>query len=58
MKFVSANTSTSIFALAANAARADFYDFLDASLHLYNRVCPSVGPSVHPSVGDAFVKIY
>ena len=25
--------------------------FLDASLHLYKRVCPSVGPSVRPSVG-------
>ena len=24
--------------------------FLDASLHLYKRVCPSVGPSVGPSV--------
>ena len=38
--------------------------FLDASSHLYNRVCrsvgPSVGPSVRPSVGwlvgHAFVK--
>merc|ERR1711951_309795 len=38
--------------------------FLDASSHLYKRVCPSVGPSVRPSVrrsvrwlvGDAFVK--
>ena len=37
---------------------------LDASLHLYMRVCPSIGPSngpsarlsVGPSVGDAFVK--
>ena len=25
--------------------------FLDASTHLYKRVCPSVGPSVWPSVG-------
>ena len=25
--------------------------FLDASLHLYQRVCPSVSPSVRPSVG-------
>ena len=24
--------------------------FLDASSHLYKRVCPSVGPSVRPSV--------
>ena len=39
--------------------------FLDASSHLYKRVCPSVGPSVGPSVRpsvgpsvrDAFVKI-
>ena len=34
--------------------------FLDASSHLYMRVCPSVGPSVRPSVGPlvghAFVK--
>ena len=34
--------------------------FLDASSHLYNRACPSDGPSVgrsvRPSVGDAFVK--
>ena len=39
--------------------------FLDASSHLYKRVCPSVGPSVGPlvrpsvrwSVGHAFVKM-
>ena len=31
--------------------------FLDASSHLYKRVCPSVGPSVRWSVRDAFVKI-
>ena len=34
---------------------------LDASLHLYKRPCPSVGPlvrwSVGPSVGNAFVHI-
>ena len=34
--------------------------FLDASSHLYKRVCPSVGPSVRPSVSryvcHAFVK--
>ena len=34
---------------------------LDASSHLYKRVCPSVrrsvGQSVRPSVRDAFVKI-
>ena len=34
--------------------------FLDASSHLYNRVCPSVRPSVGrsvgPSVGDAIVE--
>ena len=33
---------------------------LDAFSHFYNRVCPSVGPSVglsvRPSVGDAFFK--
>ena len=28
--------------------------FLDASSHLYQRVCPSVGSSVGPSVGNAF----
>ena len=31
--------------------------FLDASSHLYKRVCPSVGRSVGPSVRNAFVKI-
>ena len=31
--------------------------FLDASSHLYNRVCPSVAPSVRRLVGDALVKI-
>ena len=38
--------------------------FLDASTHLYKRLCPSVrpsvgpsvGPSVRPSVGHAFLK--
>ena len=40
--------------------RVELISFLDASSHLYNWVCPSVGPSVRrsvgPSVGDAFVK--
>ena len=40
-------------------AAAEFTSFLDASTHLYKRVCPSVGPSVGwlvaPSVGNAFV---
>ena len=27
---------------------SDFGSFLDASSHLYKRVCPSVGPSVGP----------
>ena len=31
--------------------------FLDVSSHLYMSVCPSVGPFVTPSVGNAFVKI-
>ena len=31
--------------------------FLDASSHLYKRVCPSVRWSVGRSVGHAFVKI-
>ena len=30
--------------------------FLDASSHLYNRACPSVGPSVRRSVRNAFVS--
>ena len=30
--------------------------FLDASSHLYKRVCPSVGPSVRWSFGNAFVS--
>ena len=34
-----------------------FNAFLDASSHLYKRVCPSVGPSVRPLVRNAFVKI-
>ena len=29
-------------------------EFLDASSHLYKRVCPSVGPSIGRSVGNAF----
>ena len=28
--------------------------FLDASTHLYKRVCPSVSPSVRPLVRNAF----
>ena len=31
--------------------------FLDATSHLYKRVCPSVGPSICPLVSHAFVKI-
>ena len=31
--------------------------FLDASTHLYKRVCLSVGPSVGPSVRNAFFLI-
>ena len=34
-----------------------FQPFLDASTHLYKRVCPSVGRSVGPLVGDAFFSI-
>ena len=30
--------------------------FLDASTHLYMRVCPSVGPSVGPSMGPSVVR--
>ena len=30
------------------------HHFLDASTHLYMRVCPSVGPSVRPSVTTFF----
>ena len=30
--------------------------FLDAATHLYKRLCPSVGRSVGPSVGHAFLK--
>ena len=33
------------------AVRADAFTFLDASTHLYVRVCPTVGWSVGPSVG-------
>ena len=32
------------------------FSFLDASSHLYERVCPSVGPSVRRSVRYAFQK--
>ena len=28
-------------------------EFLDASTHLYKRVCPSVGPTVRRSVGPS-----
>ena len=31
--------------------------FLDASTHLYMRVCPSVGPSVRGSIHPAFFLI-
>ena len=31
----------------------DFLPFLDASTHLYKRVCPSVGPLVHQWVGPS-----
>ena len=34
-----------------NLLKCDNIHFLDASSHLYNRVCPSVRPSVGPSVG-------
>ena len=38
-----------------------FDEFLDASTHLYKRVCPCVGPSVRqfvgPSVRNAFVSM-
>ena len=33
-----------------------FASFLDASSHLYMRVCPSVGPSVGLSVRNACAK--
>ena len=32
------------------------FPFLDASSHLYNRLCPSVGRLVSRSVGNAFIK--
>ena len=32
--------------VVAVVAMVVFFIFLDASSHLYNRVCPSVGPSV------------
>ena len=51
--------------LSFSSLRTRTFDFflllLDATSHLYKRVCPSVGPSVgpsvRPSVGHAFVKI-
>ena len=36
--------------------RSDECQFLDASTHLYMRVCPSVGPSVGPS-GTRILKV-
>ena len=42
------------YALSRIAAYPDL--FSDASPHLYKRVCPSIRQSVHPTVGDAFVK--
>ena len=35
-------------------AAPQFCSFLDASTHLYKRLCPSVGRSVGPSVRNAF----
>ena len=35
-----------------------FLTFLDASSHLYKRVCPSVRPSLRLSVGYHFVLVY
>ena len=32
--------------------------FLDASSHLYKRVCPSVGPSVGPSVRPSVTRYF
>ena len=37
-------------------ARVDLLDLLDAFLHLYKRVFPSIGLSVHPSVCHTFVN--
>ena len=34
-----------------------FHLFLDASLHLYKRVCLSVAPSLHPSVGQSITLL-
>ena len=42
-------TSTSPF-LSSFSSSSPFLFFLDATTHLYKRSCPSVGPSVGPSV--------
>ena len=47
------NLSHAILALVKKST----YIFLDASSHLYKRVCPSVGPSVGPSVRYASSNI-
>ena len=39
-----------------NVDFAMFSAFLDASTHLYKRVCPSVGPSVRCSIHNHFFK--
>ena len=39
-----------IFIVSSASAESDGFPFLDASSHLYNRVCPSVRPSVRMSV--------
>ena len=45
-------TALSCLANCSNAHKeSEKYPFLDASSHLYKRVCPSVGRSVGPSVG-------
>ena len=49
------------FSISTSCDDVNIFSFLDASSHLYKRVClsvrPSVRPSAHPSIRYAFSKI-
>ena len=45
---VSSTTTRLAVGLSTQRKINQYFVFLDASTHLYKRVCPSVGPSVCP----------
>ena len=57
LHLVNQNVFTESIVLAPPIYQHKLFLFLDASLHLYKRVCPSVGPSFHPSVHFASSNI-